>query len=531
MADDSNQRPYRSNDPNNRGAAPAGSSATNDPLAELARLIGQNDPFAEFGRDGARRAPPQQQPAQNWNPQQQAPANYQPQQPASYQPQPAADPRIAQPAPAYGATGYHVSAPTQPRHQQAVEQQTFSGPGFDRPVAGAQGHMTGNDPYHGAYDHQAEAQQPQHAGDYEADPYYQQQAQQQGDDYYDDRPAPKRRMSVLAIAGIFMLAVVGVAGAYGYRQLFGYPGMRLPPPVIKADTAPSKVVPAASNDQKSNAKAIYDRVGDRPQAEKVVSREEAPVDIKNRPAAFPPPPAPQAATTGALQVSADPMSTEPKKIHTIVIRPDQAAMPAPAIAAAPPPPSPQPAPARAAANPPPPARVASAQPEPVAEPTRAAANHRLAPVPVVHRAEPVSSNAPLSLSPDSNAGTLPPPPPRNVSRVASVPRAEAAPAAANRPVKLAPPPVGAAAASGAHGYAVQVSSQRSEADAESSFRALQTKYPQQLGGRQPVIRRADLGAKGVYYRAMVGPFTNGSEATQLCTALKTAGGSCIIQKN
>ncbi|HVV62224.1 MAG TPA: SPOR domain-containing protein [Pseudolabrys sp.] len=524
MADDNNQRPYRSNDPNNRGAASAGSSIPNDPLAELARLIGQNDPFAEFGRDGARRAPAAPPPAQNWNPQQQAPAGYQ-QAPANYQPQPAADPRTAPPAPAYGAPAYHVSAPTQPR-QPPFEQQAFSGPGFDRPVAGAQGHMTGNNPYHGAYDHQAEA--PQHPGDYETDAYYQQQPQGQGEDYYEDPPAPKRRVSILAIAGIFMLAVVGAAGAYGYRQLFGYPGLRIPPPVIKADTAPSKIVPAPSNEQKSNAKVIYDRVGDRPQTEKVVSREETPVDIKSKPA-FPPPPSSQGATTGALQVSApavDPMSTEPKKIHTIVIRPDQPAMPAPAATtASAPPPQPAPPPARAAANPPPPARVASAQPEPVAEPTRAPANHRAA---TTHRAEPAAGNAPLSLSPDGNGGSLPPPPPRNTARVASA-AAHAEPA--SRPTKLTPPPAGAAAANAVHGYAVQVSSQRSEADAEASFRALQAKYPQQLGGRQPVIRRADLGAKGVYYRAMVGPFANGNEATSLCSALKAAGGSCIIQKN
>jgi SPOR domain len=85
------------------------------------------------------------------------------------------------------------------------------------------------------------------------------------------------------------------------------------------------------------------------------------------------------------------------------------------------------------------------------------------------------------------------------------------------------------AASGS--YAVQVSSQRSEAEAQAAFRSLQGKYPDQLGGKQPLIRQVDLGEKGVYYRAMVGPFGNGSEASELCTSLKAAGGSCIIQRN
>jgi cell division septation protein DedD len=81
------------------------------------------------------------------------------------------------------------------------------------------------------------------------------------------------------------------------------------------------------------------------------------------------------------------------------------------------------------------------------------------------------------------------------------------------------------------GYAVQVSSLRSEQEAQSSFRALQAKYPNLLGGRQPVIRRADLGTKGIYYRAMVGPFDSADQATDLCTNLKAAGGGCLVQKN
>ena len=43
--------------------------------------------------------------------------------------------------------------------------------------------------------------------------------------------------------------------------------------------------------------------------------------------------------------------------------------------------------------------------------------------------------------------------------------------------------------------------------------------------------QADLGAKGTYYRAMVGPFTNPAEAAELCSSLKAAGGQCLIQKN
>jgi hypothetical protein len=81
------------------------------------------------------------------------------------------------------------------------------------------------------------------------------------------------------------------------------------------------------------------------------------------------------------------------------------------------------------------------------------------------------------------------------------------------------------------GYAVQVTSERSEIRAQDAFRALQTKYPDQLRGRQAMIRRADLGAAGICYRALVGPFGSAEKAAKLCSGLKAAGGDCIIRKN
>src|ERR1700733_10111451 len=54
MADDNILRSYRSNEPARRTSAPAGPRDVggNDPLAELARLIGQSDPFSEPDRGG-----------------------------------------------------------------------------------------------------------------------------------------------------------------------------------------------------------------------------------------------------------------------------------------------------------------------------------------------------------------------------------------------------------------------------------------------------------------------------------------------
>ena len=77
------------------------------------------------------------------------------------------------------------------------------------------------------------------------------------------------------------------------------------------------------------------------------------------------------------------------------------------------------------------------------------------------------------------------------------------------------------------GYAVQVASERSESGAQAAFRALQAKYAGQLSGRQPIIRRADLGAAGIYYRALVGPFATAEKAARFCSGLKAAGGNCM----
>jgi cell division septation protein DedD len=80
-------------------------------------------------------------------------------------------------------------------------------------------------------------------------------------------------------------------------------------------------------------------------------------------------------------------------------------------------------------------------------------------------------------------------------------------------------------------YVVQVSSQRNEADAQASYKALQGKFPAVLGPRAPLIRRVDLGDKGVYYRVVIGPFDTSDAAAQVCGDLKTAGGQCVVQRN
>jgi hypothetical protein len=512
MADDITQR-YRSNDPHGRGApdphgrtpagsAPAGRAPSSDPLAELARLIGQNDPFAEFGRDAGRA--PRQQPPQHadWSapaaprdPRQQPPPY---QQPASYQPQEPSggypDDRGYYGAPQSGAADQPYVDDRHDNRQQAYggnqqpyadNQQPYGSP----PVAG-------QDQFPPAYNPQPYAQNAQDGRGYQADPYHREYGHvpESGEETYDDAPRG-RRSGLKVVLAVAALAILGTAGAFAFRAVYGNSTPGSLPPVIMANPAPNKVVPTAPSGGDSQAnKLIYDRIGDRSQDEKVVSREEQPVDMKpSAPARVVFPNAANAPSTSASPAASG--SNEPKKVKTIPIRPDQPEGRASAAA-----------PARAAN----PAAVGSASAPPAAPRTPVAAN----PPPP---APPASSTAPLSLNPQTARNDQAP-----------------APAPAVRTAAASPPsarPVAPTAGDGSGAYHVQVSSQRSESDAQASFRALQSKFPNVLGSRQAVVRRADLGDKGVYYRAMIGPFATMTEASDLCGELKSAGGQCIVQRN
>src|SRR3569623_2486085 len=242
MADDLSQRPYRSSETIARsGQARSPSSASGgEPLAELARLIGQTDPCGDMGKEPPRRAPTQPAPAMDW-------ASTQPQ---AFAPQPPAPP-VAPDFPPQPAA--HYAQPPSAALYQVETEVPSSLPQQRQP----------------AYDARAYQQADAH------------------EDAYDDLPPPRRRIGVLAIAGVFALAVVGTAGAFGYRAVFGGSGTHMPPPVIKADTAPSKIVPDGA--AKDSSKLITERVGGG-SGEKIDSREEKTVDIKDKIATpvFPP---------------------------------------------------------------------------------------------------------------------------------------------------------------------------------------------------------------------------------------------------
>jgi hypothetical protein len=89
--------------------------------------------------------------------------------------------------------------------------------------------------------------------------------------------------------------------------------------------------------------------------------------------------------------------------------------------------------------------------------------------------------------------------------------------------QLASPPT--VASSG--GSFVQLSAQKSENAAKSTYHDLQAKFSTIFGKLDPNIQRADLGDKGVYYRLRIGPFAS-AEAQKICGSYQAAGGNCFI---
>ena len=79
-------------------------------------------------------------------------------------------------------------------------------------------------------------------------------------------------------------------------------------------------------------------------------------------------------------------------------------------------------------------------------------------------------------------------------------------------------------------YIVQVSSQRTQEQAQAAFGDLQRRYGAVLGGVSPVIERADLGDRGTFYRVRI-PTSSRDDAISLCERLKAAGGDCFVRRN
>ncbi|MBQ0823114.1 SPOR domain-containing protein [Microvirga sp. HBU67558] len=439
-----------------------------DPLAELARIVGQDDPFqAILANDGSARPRPQNSSIDD-----------------------------------IFAVRDTMPQPGRPVTARAP-QVAPAGSSFDQ-GSYAQSHARSPEP---GYAHQSVHQdQDGYGNEAYAQDYYADQAGQYAEQDYDGAPdyAPaqkgRSRKGVVAMAAVVGAIVLGGGGAYLASGSSSVTGGE--PPLVKASSEPTKVQPQNPGGVEipNQNKQIYERAN-QGGATKVVNREEQPVDVQQ--AVRMNGSAVADATGGTVPGGVvKPHQTaslnlgEPKKVRTVTIRPDgtvagsePAAQPT-SSAAMTLPPQAQPAPAARAT--PAPVQVASAQPRPAASTPAAPTASAPTPRPVAAAATPAATPAP--------------------QQVASV--QPVAPAAAETT------PTG--------GFSVQLGLANSETAAQTAFASYQRKYSD-LEGKPALIRKAEVNGSTIY-RVRVGPLSK-EEASSLCSKLQGQGGQCFVAKN
>jgi hypothetical protein len=307
-----------------------------------------------------------------------------------------------------------------------------------------------------------------------------------------ERKERKGRKVLMAVSGLIGVLALGGALAFAYK-IGGESDIARTgqPPLIQADSRPVKVAPEEPGGKQfphANRK-IYERLGGE-KSEEVVKIKPRQEDVAA---------AATAAIRGTEQSSTGEAPGGPRKVKTLTVRPD-GTIEAPAAA-------------------------------PVSAPVTTAPDGTVAmSFPTPSSPKPEQPAAPES---KQTKVTAPPPP-----VAPTIPQATAA--ASEAPAVAAPPPVQkppvprtaapAAATAAAGSYVVQVAARRSQTDALAAFADIQQKYPRLLDGYRPIIKRADLGDKGVWYRLNVGPVESENVASALCGQLKSAGmKSCLVR--
>jgi hypothetical protein len=313
-----------------------------------------------------------------------------------------------------------------------------------------------------------------------------------GEHDYHDNPATMRwRYRLVMATAAIALAGLGVVSAFAYRAVFAGAVLPALPPIIKAENAPNDNVQNEGDNQPRDLSQTS--IASAGSSEEFVSR--FPADNQEPPKTAAISPNPSASPPSALGWAVAPMATTPPASLPSVAPPPEVAAPVPAPSSSTPKKIKSVISRRSDGSGQTGTSAATAK-SPAAKPSAAAA------------ALPVGR--PLSLAPDAHDHSAASPPPRSHMPAGTATAAEA---------------------SSGGGYAVAVASERSAADADAVFRSLQAKFPDQLGGHEPIVRRTDLGPEGTYYRTSIGPFVSKKEAARVCSSLKAAGESCLVEKN
>ena len=138
--------------------------------------------------------------------------------------------------------------------------------------------------------------------------------------------------------------------------------------------------------------------------------------------------------------------------------------------------------------------------------------------------------APVAAAQAPAPAPVAPPPVAAAEPVAADPQPVAAipaPAAKPKPVVAAAAPEAQAAKPSK--YVIQVGSKQNQTEALATFADIQQKYPTLVANYRPMVQKADLGAKGVWYRLRIGPIPDKAAASKLCTQLKSQGmPECLV---
>jgi cell division septation protein DedD len=199
-------------------------------------------------------------------------------------------------------------------------------------------------------------------------------------------------------------------------------------------------------------------------------------------------------------------------------------------------PKPQPAPDAIAAPVPPPLPATAAAPDTDQAAMPAAAASAPQPVAAPPAAVPATTAPAATPAPPAAAPAAAPTksqtrvattanPPQQAALAAGAIAALTAPARAEPGLKT-PPAVPIAGGA----YRVQLASTKDAATARSEWLRMQHAHANLLGGLSPVFTKADLGAKGVFYRIQAGPLRDRATAERLCASLHAVNVGCLIVK-
>ncbi len=355
---------------------------------------------------------------------------------------------------------------------------------------------------------------------------------------------PQQPRKGLVIAGALLgVAALGIGAVVGLRGLSGPVRTNGDPPVIRAEAGPTKVQPQNPGGVEipNQNKQILERTPDPKAADtRVVNREEQPMDVQAAARATPriilPGPATgpatpvQAAAPAPPTTPAPPASPAASPAAPAVEVPAPSASGASSVAATPP----APQGSVAALGEPRRVRTVAVRPDGSIAPVNGAATPAL---PAAAAPVTTASSPPLPRAGVAAVAPRPPTPPR--SEEAAAPRPPSTPAQAQSPARTqvaaappsaAVPPPAAVEPSSGGGFMIQLGAPGSESEARATFASLQRRFSDQLASDQPTIRRAEVGNGRTVYRLRVGPYGR-EAAAEKCEALKAAGGNCFIARN